>query len=120
MNPEDEKLITFTHRIFEKTKNGELRWEATANSNVFAVAFPKYSVSLERVPETDDTRGFIVLRISNDRGQTVEEFSSWQASRSGFEDMAELFDRARRIAMGLNEALDELLRDLDEPAISKP
>ncbi len=119
MSPEDEKLITFTRRIFEKTKNGELRWEATANSNVFTVAFPKYSVSLERVPETEDTHGFIVLRISNDRGQTVEEFYSWQARRSGFKEMDELFDRARRIAMGLSEALDELLRDLDEPRVNK-
>ncbi len=115
MLPEDKKLVTFAERVYEKTAKGELRWETTSDANAFAVSFPKYSVTIERVPETEDTNESFMLRISNDRGQTIEEFTSWQAQRAGFDHLRELFDRARRIAMGLDEALDDLLEQLDEP-----
>jgi hypothetical protein len=116
---EDEKLAALLQRIYDKTVKGELRWEPTANGNAFTVAFARFSLSLERVSETDDLMGYILLRISNDRGQTIEEFTEGQAAQIGFAHMNELFDRARRIAMDLDEALDELLSELDEPPLRK-
>jgi len=116
---EDEKLAALLQRIYEKTVKGELRWEPTANGSAFTVPFARFSLSLERVPETRDLMGYILLRISNDRGQTIEEFTGGQAVQIGFPHMDELFDRARRIAMGLEEALDELLSELDETPLRK-
>ena len=111
---ENEKIVALLGRVYEKTQNGELRWEQTANPNAFTVSFARFSLSLERIPETEDTHSFIVLRISNDQGRTVEELFDRQARRMGFSDMDDLFERARRIAMGFDEALDELLGELSE------
>ena len=116
---ENEKLVALLRRVYEKTQNGELRWEQTANPNAFTVSFARFSLSLERIPETEDVAELILLRISNDQGRTVEELYGNQARRIGFEDMHDLFDRARRIAMGFDEALDELLVELDESSQRK-
>jgi hypothetical protein len=119
MTSEDEKLIVLIRRIFEKTKAGELRWQPTSDPNVFALSFPHYSVSLERVPDTEDTIESFIFRISNDEGQTIEELNSFLASNYGFGELRELFDRVRRNAMGLDKALDDLLSELDEPPVRK-
>ncbi len=58
---EDEKLAALLQRIYDKTVKGELRWEPTANGNAFIVSFARFSLSLERVPETEDLMGYILL-----------------------------------------------------------
>jgi hypothetical protein len=111
---EDEKLLALLQRIYDKTVQGELHWEPTANASVFVVAFARFSLSLQRVYEPAEDSDYVLLRISNDQGQTVEELSEGAAVRIGFRDMSKLYERARRIAMGLDEVLDELLTELGD------
>ena len=116
---EDEKIVALLQRVLDKTVKGELHWESTANASTYTVPFARFSLTLEQVPETRDTRSYILLRLSNDRGQVVEEFDEHKARRMGFEQAADLYDRARRTAMGLNSALDELLTELDDSPQAK-
>lgn len=90
-----------------------MAWERTSNRNVFAVSFSNYSLLLELVPETEDLQAYITFRILNTDGWTVEEVSAHQAAMMGFDEMNELYDAARRAAMGLDAALDDLLNELD-------
>jgi len=116
---EDEKLLSLLRRIYEKTVQGELRWEPTANGSAFVVAFARFSLSLQRLYDQAEDSYYVLLRISNDKGQTIEELYQASAVRIGFRNMDELYERARRIAMGLDEALDELLTELGESAQRK-
>ena len=116
---EDEKLLALLKRIYDKTLQGELRWEPTANGAAFTVAFARFSLSLQRLYEASEDSEYILLRISNDHGQTIDELPEGKAVRIGFRSMSELYERARRIAMGFDEALDELLTELGESAQRK-
>jgi hypothetical protein len=58
----------------------------------------------------------VTLKICNEEGRVVEELTEFQAKVSKFSNMREIFEGARRIAMGAEHALDELLRNLGRRA----
>lgn len=111
------KLLQLAQKIEDKTDHGELNWEETSNDNIFQVSFPKYSVSIERVPETEQTYEHYVLRLFNERNTLMDELKSSQAPEISLE---EIFDKARRTALNVDSALDDLMRELDEPSTKKP
>jgi hypothetical protein len=41
-----EKYQQIVDRLSEKTDNGELNWQETADANAFTVSFPNYSITL--------------------------------------------------------------------------
>ena len=53
------------------------------------------------------------LAIANSDGVPIQEMDSKTARDNGFADMPDLFYRARRHAVDLNAALDDLLKELD-------
>ena len=49
-----------------------------------------------------------------DRGESLEEAKGWRVSTENFEvDMQDLFEAARRTALGVEQALDEILENLE-------
>jgi hypothetical protein len=67
----------------------------------------------ENVPE-----GFN-FSIANSDGLVIQELDNNLAKKNGFADLKDLFDRARRRAVDLNGALDDLLAELDELSSQK-
>jgi|ERR1017187_1474884 hypothetical protein len=107
----EEKLITLVKRLHAKTKAGEIRWEQTTANGVFQTAFPSYTVKLAK-------RGAdYSISILDEMGTTLESSDDAQLAaafpeRSVYQTMRELYDMARRVALGVNEALDSLLGEL--------
>ena len=119
MTPEDEKLIVMMNKIYARTKADALDWEPSEDPNIFAVKFADYTVSIERTEETEKAPEGFNLSIANNDGLVIEELHSYSASKNGFTDMKDLFDRARRHAVDINGALDDLIRELDELSSQK-
>lgn len=113
------KIAKLLNLLIEKTESGELEWEPTVKSDVFQANFPRYSV---RILTREGETGFdldIVLQIINEEGMIVESVSDPQVSdfiESAFLRMRALHASARRIAMGVDRALDEII-DFLEPDI---
>ena len=101
-----EKLVRVARAVYERTKSGAIKWEQTSRDNEFQTSFPNYSILVQTTPQ-----GY-VLKICNDSGQVIEELSWMDAVASSFMEMPELFELARRQAMGVEQALDELLGEL--------
>ena len=59
------------------------------------------------------------LTIANSDGAVIQEMDSSTARDNGFADMSDLFYRARRHAVDLDGALDDLLKELDELSSEK-
>jgi hypothetical protein len=119
MTPEDKKLILVMNKIYARTKADVLDWEPSEDPNIFAVKFADYTVSIERVPETEKAPESFNLSIANSDGLVIQELDSYLASKNGFADMKDLFDRTRRRAVDINGALDDLIRELDELSSQK-
>ena len=73
----------------------------------FRLPFPNYSIEIQRTRQGD-----LLLKIHNESGQVIEELSDSQAYTLGFKGMPQLFELARRQAMNVDQALDELLGEL--------
>ena len=114
MTPEEKKLIVLMNKIYARTKASVLDWEPTEVPNILAVKLADYTISIERAGETDKAPESFNLSIANSDGLVIQELSDYLASKNGFADMKDLFDRARRQAVGINDALDDLIRELDE------
>lgn len=114
MEPEDKKLITLLTRLYAKTKADVVEWEPSEDANLFAVKFSDYTISLVRMLATPTHAEAFNLTIANNDGAVIQEMDSSTARDNGFPDMSDLFYRARRHAVDLNGALDDLLKELDD------
>jgi hypothetical protein len=109
MASEKEKLVQLARALFDKTTAGQLHWEPTANQNTFQLSLSNYSTLISKELDPDEPGHYILLRICNEEGQVIEELYEGEAVNAGFSDMRALFNLARRIAMGVDKALDEML-----------
>ena len=114
MTAEDKKLIAVMNKIYARTKVDKVDWESSEDPNIYAAKLSDYSISIEHVPEAQNSPENFNFSIANSDGLVIQELDSYLAQKSGFADMKDLFDRARRHAVDLNGALDDLLRELDE------
>jgi hypothetical protein len=87
---------------------GELKWEPTSGESTFQTSFPKYSVSITHVA------GDYLIRLFNESGRHIESVSSSELYSGGFEKAGELFELARRNALQVDNALDELVGELSK------
>ena len=114
MTPEDKKLITMMTRLYAKTKADVVDWEPSEDASFFAVKFSDYTISIQRMLATKDHAEWFNLWIANSDGAVIQEMDSSTARDNGFADMSDLFYRARRHAVDLNGALDDILKELDD------
>jgi hypothetical protein len=115
----NEKQVRLIRRLIEKTNAGEVRWEATADDEVYQAAFPSYGVRVERRHDRwqNETEGYVVY-VLNQEGTAVDEmrdenFVEADFGRSPFLQLQDLFQGAKRTALGADQALDAILGDLD-------
>ena len=113
MTPEDKKLITVLTRLYAKTKVDVVDWEPSEDPNLFAVRFPDYTISIQRMLASGNTPEWYNITIANGDGAAIQEMDSSTARNNGFADMSDLFYRARRHAVDLNSALDDILKALE-------
>jgi hypothetical protein len=114
----DKRLEELILRLQKKTAEGKISWERTARTGVFQAAFPNYSVQISRRQNRDDPEAVdYLLRVYDEDGQLIEEavdtdFSDVQERFSAYTVMADTYSAARKIALGVDKAIDSLLKEL--------
>lgn len=111
----DDKLRKLINRLLDKTRAAELHWSETPSKEAFQVSFPSYSV------EVDCSDEVTYLRVYNSEGRIIDETSDRAIMFDDFgsnfqsgdvEKIQELYRLARRQALGVDRALEELLATL--------
>ncbi|RBC03299.1 hypothetical protein C3E97_004510 [Pseudomonas sp. MWU12-2115] len=109
------KIAKLVETLAVQTESGSLQWAQTEKSDMFQASFPRYSIRL--YPKTASTFEVdYVLQILNDLGDIVEEVSDpdlRSVLENPFNKMRDLYEGARRSAMGVESALDDILFFLD-------
>ena len=116
MSATPSKIHRMIQRLTEKTYRGEIRWQtADLNNERFQVTFPSYSVHTSR----SAGEGALV-EIYNEEGTLIEGIhapklaeSAGISPDSALRLMNELYESARRNALGVENALDDILSSLD-------
>lgn len=109
------KIAKLVHALEVQTENGSLQWGTTEKSDMFQASFPRYSVRLY-TKNNNPIEFDYVLQILNDLGEIVEEVSDpdlVDVMQNPYSKMRDLHESARRSAMGVESALDEILSFLE-------
>jgi hypothetical protein len=109
------KIARLVSALLTQTESGSLTWAQTEKSDMFQASFPRYSVRIY-THQSNPIELDYVLQILNDFGDIVEEVSDPDLKdvlASPYVIMRDLHDAARRSAMGVESALDEILDYLE-------
>ena len=117
----ENRLVTLLQVLHKKTIERKVDWEPTARDGSFQAAFSTHVITLrsqhsQHEPDELD----YVFSIVNDDGNTIESIDDVQLSNaigdvgSGYKLMKEMHALARRIALGAEDAIDSLLKELGD------
>ncbi|WP_330206609.1 hypothetical protein [Pseudomonas sp. AM14(2022)] len=110
------KIAKLIETLLSQTESGALPWAQTEKSDMFQASFPRYSIRIYPQRSHNSLEPDYVLQILNDLGDIVEEVSDpdlQSVLETPFLVMRNLYEGARRSAMGVENALDEILDFLD-------
>ena len=107
-------------RLIDRTDQGKVSWEITADKGSYQASFPSYAVRLF-ARENDryaDQEVDYVLTIHDESGEMVDEITDTALRESGFDEaykkMGHLYNEARRKAMGVDKVIEDLLSELGD------
>lgn len=110
------KMVNLVTKLANKTAIGRIQWEPTNAKDTFQIAFPDYTVMISQVFNDDTQEIDYFISIYNFTGSLIESVSDVELKddfENAYKTMEELYESARRIAMGVDSALDSLLQSLD-------
>ena len=114
-----EKIARLVTALSLKTENHELAWNETEKEGTYETSFPNYSVRISRNEKLDYNENLmpiILLELTNQNGEIIEQIDD-EDLRNLLQDpyplMKNMYDTARRQAMGVEDALDAILNIID-------
>lgn len=110
-----DKHIQLLEKLYDKTASGERRWKETIEKGIFQISSPNYTVQISQ------SDGIERISIVDDDSEVIESFSYHDVRQASIDDsqkqnlltkFEELYQLARRQALGAEKALDDLLEYL--------
>ena len=100
-----DQVQRIVDRLLKKTTSRDLEWEKTANLGVFQVALTDYTVLIEHIEA-----GMYILTIVDGDGIVIEHVRPVDLAIGS--ELSQIYDGARRTALNVEEALNDLLEEL--------
>jgi len=122
-----KKLAELAYKLHQMTIKGKVAWQETVAAGVYQASFSNYSLQIS-LESSESLQGAKDIRISvfGDDGNEIESFidediNQWISDfgdfRSGYHMMHETYEIARRSALGTEQAIDQILLDLEDDEI---
>ena len=115
---EENKLITLVERLSSKSMKGELDWEQTDKEDEFQLSLPKYTIRIFSKPSSEAFADIdIFIAIYNGDGTLIEQTVDYELKdsiNSSYQVFKGIYNNARRKAMGVDKALDDILNSLGD------
>jgi hypothetical protein len=106
------KAIQLIERLHRKTQDDSLDWEEGPMDETYQVNFPQYSIIIEEINDIEKLADY-QISILNSEGKTIEIISDEDLPKIQEKNptriLSEIFNHARRKALGSDEALDYIL-----------
>jgi len=107
MTPEQKDILL---KLKDKTKQGKAAWKETSVDNKFVLDLEKYSISMQLYSGTALPQ--LYFEIINPKGKRIESFFAKQED-FGEDDIQSFFKLVRRRVLRVDEALKDILHELD-------
>lgn len=118
------KQMKLVQKLADLTRVGSLEWKPSVKNDVFQLSFRDNTIRIGQnvLPGFEGARD-IQIQLINGEGELVESFTDVDLENdienprppgNWYPLMSDLYESARRIALGAEKVLDELLSDLDD------
>jgi hypothetical protein len=118
-----EKTVRVVRMLARRTSEGHVDWQETPDEGVYQAAFPGYAVRVLARPSNDyeDPDPDYVVQLYNENGALIEvirqddirEGMEAEDYRESYALLRSLYEGARRHAMGVEHALDQIIEKLE-------
>lgn len=105
-----EKQEVLINKLREKTLQGLIAWTEGIEKNTYQTSLPKTSIQIERTFDEDCVT--YTVSIFNEEGKLIESFNQYDLNTTSTL-FSEIYDNARRIALGADKILDDVLASLE-------
>ena len=110
--PIPDSYSTLMTRIIQRTKEGEVNWQNTANENTIAVYFTGFALMISEGHDTFHDESFVRVALVNENGDEIDAFVSSDED-GDYRKMSQLYASGRRKAKRIDVALNTMLEELD-------
>ncbi len=115
---QDQRIIKIIQLLHGKSKSGEIHWTETSDDYAFSTSFVSNSIEIKQQYDHDAEEYDYILTIYNSDGRVVSQNIDNDLNRDFPNDevfrlMRETFESARNDALGIAEALDSILGELE-------
>lgn len=124
MTPVTKRQIQFISKLHDRTQEGRLTW-TEASSNRFQTNLAGFDVEVAEYPNPDDPEAIDYWVFINNRdGTRIEsivdtDFADIHHEFNGFHAMRDTYQRARRLALGVDRAIDAILAALESDDVNE-
>jgi hypothetical protein len=111
------KLGSLVELLYVNSQSGKIAWEETEQESVYQVSFPEYSVRISHESDNYNRGDELFVQIINSDGLVIEEASSEDIGSvldEAHTKMKNIHDIARRQALGVDEAVDSIVSNLND------
>lgn len=115
------KIAKIVEILYERTINGKLEWETTNQDNVFQTSFTNYTIRIHyktvEDPWIHTITEFYIIEIYNSEGKLIESADNFELRdhiKESTTAMKEMYEGARRMALKVDKALNDILMELGE------
>ncbi len=101
-------------KLLERTNEGKVSWKTSVDEKTFTAVIGSTSTLLSA---NDDALGNqqVRFRILDKQGREIERYDSLHQHDAEIgARLRELYTKAKRVALGVEDQLDELLRELEK------
>ena len=123
-----QKLAILASKLHQRTVEGRIDWELTTIDGIYQASFANYSVRISVQPSRETEDDDVKIVVLDDQGLEMESFLDVDFDRVEFQEtagagssaykiMKDTYDSARRVALGSERAINEILADLDDDGI---
>ncbi|MCH7620406.1 MAG: hypothetical protein IH870_00745 [Chloroflexi bacterium] len=104
------EVTEILNKLLERTKDNRVVWKSTPAPQTFVAVIGKNSVIIQL-----DNSDQPIFRVNNKTGETIDSMTRRNYPGIGWQDqLRELHELARRMALEVDNELDELLKALSE------
>lgn len=110
----NDKIVTFFELLKKLTNNGNMQWSVTSDDDIYQSSFSNYSVQISKCPDENGEPDYFIT-IFDSNGETIEHLQPSDISppyRKPYLEFSELFEITRRQALGVDQALDDIIKEM--------
>jgi hypothetical protein len=108
------EIAEIVDKLLERTNQNKIGWQPTVTENTFLAVVGKLGVSIA-LPRQALINDFVRFRIFDETGQLIKEiYADRVADGVTYYKLREIHQKAKRMALGDEGCLDELLAELDK------